>query len=64
VLPLHPIEPDKDSLSKQAGKLNDFIDSNAIEELNIAGSRESKESGIYRFTLRILQAYWLTLRKM
>ena len=36
--------------------LLDFINVNSIRVLNVAGSRESKESGIYRFTLETLKS--------
>lgn len=41
-----------------AARLEDFIASNRIETLNVAGPRESKEPGIYQFTLEPLRRYW------
>ncbi|ACD83877.1 YpsA SLOG family protein [Candidatus Methylacidiphilum infernorum] len=35
-------------------KIKDFLFSNAIEILNVGGSRESKEKGIYEFCYRLL----------
>jgi hypothetical protein len=40
-----------DPLPHQVRRLKDFIESNAIEVLNVAGPRESNEPGVYRFTL-------------
>jgi Circularly permutated YpsA SLOG family len=45
-------------LLQQTCQLKDFIEANAIEVLNLAGSRESKEPGIYQFTLKLLRRYW------
>jgi hypothetical protein len=41
-----------------AAQLKDFIASNQIETLNVAGPRESKGPGVYDFTLRALRRYW------
>jgi hypothetical protein len=41
-----------------ADQLKEFIASNQIETLNVAGPRESKEPGIYEFTLQVLRRYW------
>jgi len=41
-----------------ATQLKDFIASNQIETLNVAGPRESKEPGVYEFTLAVLRRYW------
>jgi hypothetical protein len=35
--------------------LTDFLRSNKIEVLNVAGPRESKEPGVYELTLTILR---------
>ena len=51
-------ETDRDALLQQTCQLKDFIEANAIEVLNVAGSRESKEPGIYQFTLKLLRRYW------
>jgi Circularly permutated YpsA SLOG family len=55
---IHKSEADQDSIPKLALRLKDFIESNAIEVLNVAGPRESKEPGVYQFTLQILRQYW------
>jgi hypothetical protein len=39
-------------------QLEAFIASNRIEVLNVAGPRESKEPGVYEFTLGVLRRYW------
>ena len=41
-----------------AARLADFIASNRIGVLNVAGPRGSKEPGVYRFTLEVLRRYW------
>ena len=41
-----------------AVQLEDFIASNRIEVLNVAGPRETKEPGVYEFTLEVLRRYW------
>jgi hypothetical protein len=48
--------------SHQVRQLSDFIESNGIEVLNVAGPRESNEPGVYRFTLQLLQQYWQQYR--
>jgi hypothetical protein len=58
VLRLHNSETGRDSLPQQARRLKDFIESNAIEVLDVAGPRESNEPGVYDFTLQILRQYW------
>ena len=45
--------PDSHRLEIQA--LTDFLRSNKIEVLNVAGPRESKEPGVYELTLTILR---------
>jgi len=52
------IERGKDSFFKRVWRLRRFIERNGIEVLNVAGSRESEEPGIYAFTLRMLRQYW------
>ena len=44
-----------DSLRLEVQALTDFLHSNKIEVLNVAGPRESKEPGIYELTLTILR---------
>jgi hypothetical protein len=44
-----------DSLRHEVQKLTDFLCSNKIEILNVAGPRESKEAGVYDWTLAILR---------
>ncbi|HEY0792109.1 MAG TPA: putative molybdenum carrier protein [Chthoniobacterales bacterium] len=47
-----------DSVLETAVQLAAFLDSHGIGVLNVAGSRESKEPGIYHFTLAVLREYW------
>jgi Circularly permutated YpsA SLOG family len=58
VLHIHNSETDRDPLPQQVRQLSDFIESNGIEVLNVAGPRESNEPGVYRFTLQPLRQYW------
>jgi hypothetical protein len=44
-----------DSLRLEVQRLTDFLCSNKIEILNVAGPRESKEPGVYDWTLAILR---------
>jgi len=44
-----------DSLCLEVQALTDFLRSNKIEVLNVAGPRESKEPGVYELTLTILR---------
>jgi putative molybdenum carrier protein len=44
-----------DSLRHEAQMLTDFLRSNKIEVLNVAGPRESKELGVYEWTLTMLR---------
>ena len=46
---------DPDVITKAVDQLRHFIQSNNIEILNVAGSRESIEPGIYAFTLDVLR---------
>ena len=62
VLHIHNSETGHDPLSHQVRRLKDFIESNAIEVLNLAGPRESNEPGVYRFTLQLLRQYWQQYR--
>ena len=41
-----------DSLRLEVQALTDFLRSNKIEVLNVAGPRESKEPGVYDWTMR------------
>jgi hypothetical protein len=45
-----------DSLRLEIQALTDFLCSNKIEILNVAGPRESKEHGVYDWTLTMLRA--------
>ena len=45
----------RDSLRLEIQALTDFLCSNEIEVLNVAGPRESKEPGIYEWTLTMLR---------
>jgi hypothetical protein len=52
-----------DSLRLEVQALTDFLRSNKIEVLNVAGPRESKEPGVYEWTLALLKlldrgGYW------
>jgi hypothetical protein len=44
-----------DSLRAEIQALTDFLRSNKIEVLNVAGPRESKEPGVYEWTLTMLR---------
>jgi hypothetical protein len=44
-----------DSLCLEIQAVSDFVCSNKIETLNVAGPRESKEPGVYDWTLKIGQ---------
>ena len=44
-----------DSLRIEIQALTDFLCSNKIEILNVAGPRESKEPGVYEWTLTMLR---------
>jgi hypothetical protein len=44
-----------DSLCHEVQTLTDFLRSNKIEVLNVAGPRESKEPGVYEWTLTRLR---------
>jgi hypothetical protein len=44
-----------DSLRAESQALTDFLRSNKIEILNVAGPRESKEPGVYEWTLTMLR---------
>jgi hypothetical protein len=44
-----------DSLCHEVQTLTDFLRSNKIEVLNVAGPRESKEPGVYEWTLTLLR---------
>jgi hypothetical protein len=59
-LRIHNGNPRNDlaTLTGAAESLRNFIQSNNIEILNVAGSRESLEPGIYKFTLDLLRAFW------
>jgi Circularly permutated YpsA SLOG family len=54
------VRNDLNTLIRAAERLRNFIDSNNIEILNVAGSRESGEPGIYAFTQDLLRALWKT----
>jgi hypothetical protein len=46
-----------DSLCLEIRALSDFVCSNKIETLNVAGPRESKEPGVYDWTLKMLRLF-------
>jgi hypothetical protein len=46
-----------DSLRLEVQVLTDFLRSNKIEVLNVAGPRESKEPGVYEWTLTMLRFF-------
>ena len=43
---------------KEVWRLKDFIESNQIGVLNVAGPRESSQPGVYAFALETLRQYW------
>jgi Circularly permutated YpsA SLOG family len=45
----------QDSLRLEIQALTDFLCSNKIEVLNVAGPRESKEPGVYEWTLTMMR---------
>jgi len=47
----------QDSLRREIQALTDFSCSNKIEVLNVAGPRESKEPGVYEWTLTMLRFF-------
>jgi len=47
----------QDSLCLEIQSLTDFLCSNKIEVLNVAGPRESKEPGVYEWTLTMLRSF-------
>jgi Circularly permutated YpsA SLOG family len=46
-----------DSLRLEIQAQTDFLSSNKIEILNLAGPRESKEPGVYEWTLTMLRFF-------
>jgi hypothetical protein len=48
----------QDSLRLEIRALTDFLCSNKIEILNVAGPRESKEPGVYEWTLTMLRLFF------
>jgi Circularly permutated YpsA SLOG family len=49
--------PNPDSLRLEIQALTDFLRSNKIAVLNVAGARESKEPGVYEWTLNMLRLF-------
>jgi hypothetical protein len=47
----------QDSLRIEIQALTDFLCSNKIEILNVAGPRESQEPGVYEWTLTMLRLF-------
>ena len=47
-----------EAFNKEVSRLKDFIQSNRIAVLNVAGPRESSQPGVYAFTLMMLQHYY------
>src|SRR5271165_3949921 len=47
----------QDLLRREIQALTDFLCSNKIEVLNVAGPRESKEPGVYEWTLTMLRFF-------
>src|SRR5206468_7935268 len=45
----------QDSLRREIQALTDFVCPNKVEVLNVAGPRESKEPGVYEWTLTMLR---------
>jgi len=56
--PFIHLHPSNQGNIDPADQLRDFIASNRIGVLNVAGPRESKEPGVYEFTLEALRRYW------
>jgi hypothetical protein len=56
--------PNPDLLRLEIQALADFLRSNKIAVLNVAGPRESKEPGIYEWTLKMLRAAFLVGRSL
>ena len=50
-----PQRSNPDSLRHEIQALTDFLCSNKIEILNVVGPRESKEPGVYEWTLTMLR---------
>jgi Circularly permutated YpsA SLOG family len=46
-----------DSVRLEIQALTDFLCSNRIEILNVAGPRESKDPGVYEWTLNMLRCF-------
>ena len=51
-------EKNRTALLTEVWRLRNFVDKNGIEVLNVARPRESKEPGVYGFTLQMLRQYW------
>jgi hypothetical protein len=49
-----------DCVLETATQLAAFLGAHGVAVLNVAGSRESKEPGVYDFTLAVLREYWQT----
>jgi len=49
--------PNPDSLRLEIQALTDFLRSNKIAVLNVAGPRESNEPGVYEWTLNMLRCF-------
>ena len=43
---------------KEVARLKDFIESNRIVVLNVAGPRESNQPGVHAFAPKMLRQYW------
>ena len=48
----------KEAFVKEVWRMKDFIASNRIAVLNVAGPRESNQPGVYAFALKMLRQYW------
>ena len=47
-----------DAFFKEVSRLKDFMESNRVAVLNVAGPRESNQPGVYAFALEMLRQYW------
>ena len=47
-----------EALNREVSRLKDFIESNRMAVLNVAGPREANQPGVYAFTLKMLRQYW------
>ncbi len=60
LLHLHQGEsgPEPERFPSETERLKEFLSTNRIQVLNVAGPREGRQPGVYRYTLRVLRCYW------